>query len=55
MKLLIDQMINMKIDNFSKKNQLLYEVCDYFKFTKKIHRDSSKRTFRRLKKIHTNV
>ena len=55
MKLLIDQIINMKIDNFSKKSQLLCEICDYFKFTKKIHRDSSKRAFRRLKKIHTNV
>ena len=42
MKLLIDQMIDMKIDNFSKKSQLLCEICDYFKFTKKIHRDSLK-------------
>ena len=55
MKLLIDQMIDMKIDNFSKKNQLLCEICDYFKFTRKIHRDSSKRAFRRLKKIYTDV
>ena len=55
MKLLIDQMIDMKIDNFSKKNQLLCEICDYFKLTRKIHRDSSKRAFRRLKKIHTDV
>ena len=55
MKLLIDQMIDMKIDNFSKKSQLLCEICDYFKFIKKIHRDLSKRTFWRLKKIYTNV
>ena len=55
MKLLIDQMIDMKIDNFSKKNQLLCEICNYFKLTKKIHCNSSKRAFRRLKKIHTNV
>ena len=55
MKLLIDQMIDMKVDNFSKKSQLLCEICDYFKLTKKIHRDSSKRASRRLKKIHTDV
>ena len=55
MKLLIDQMIDMKINNFSKKSQLLCEICDYFKFTKKIHRDLSKRAFRRLKRIHTDV
>ena len=55
MKLLIDQMIEWKLIIFRKKNQLLYEICDYFKFTKKIHRDLSKRAFRRLKKIHTNV
>ena len=45
----------MKINNFSKKSQLLCEICDYFKLTRKIHRDSLKRAFRRLKKIHTNV
>ena len=55
MKSLIDQMIDIKINNFSKKNQLLCEICNYFKFTKKIHCDSLKQTFRRLKKIYTNV
>ena len=43
MKLLIDQMIDMKIDNLLKKNQLLCEICNYFKLTKKIHRDQTVR------------
>ena len=55
MKLLIDQMIDIKVDSFSEKSQLLCEICDYFKLIRRIHRDLLKRAFRQLGKMHTDV
>ena len=55
MKLLTGQMIDMEVGSLSKKGQLLCEICDYFKLTRRTHRDSLKRASRRLERVHTDV
>ena len=54
-RLLIGQMIGMRVIELLRENQYVCETCDFSKLTRKINRQSPKRASRRLKRVHIDI